>query len=120
MEFPKDFTMLTVLNIENPRWTSKEHIQINVDLTVRFTDGRVDTFPFTSCPFDNFSDHCAAIFEHAAQMSNVAEWARPEVTVADLQAELDKIWPDVVLGLADEKTVTLAKDLRTQIKVMSP
>ncbi|UMO76118.1 tail fiber assembly protein [Pseudomonas phage P413] len=119
MEFPKEFTMLEVLAIENPRWTSKEHIQIDVDLTARFPDNRVETFPYTSCPFDTFSDHCPAIFEHAAQMPNVKEYERPNVTVEDLQAEFDKIWPDVVLGLADEKTISLATDLRKQIKVMS-
>ncbi|ALO80004.1 tail fiber protein [Pseudomonas phage PPPL-1] len=119
MEFPKEFTMLEVLAIENPRWSSKEHIQIDVDLTVRFPDNRIETLAYTACPFDAFNDHCAPIFEHAAQMPNVAEWVRPEVTVWDLQEEFDKIWPDVVLGIADEATVALAKDLRKQIKVMS-
>uniref|UniRef100_A0AAU6W112 Internal virion protein n=1 Tax=Pseudomonas phage Ghual01 TaxID=3138534 RepID=A0AAU6W112_9CAUD len=119
MEFPTQFKMLEVLNIENPRWTSKEHIQIDLDLTVRFPDGKVETFPYTSCPFDTFNDHCPAIFEHVSQMSNIKEFERPEVAVEDLQAEFDKIWPDVVLGLADEATVSLAKDLRKQIKVMS-
>lgn len=119
MEFPKEFTMLTVLDIQNPRWSSREKIQIDVDLTVKFPDGRVETFPFTSCPWDTFGDHCPAIFEHAAQMPNVAEWQRPDVTVEDLQADFDKIWPDVLLGLADEKTIELAKNLRVQIKAMS-
>lgn len=119
MEFPQAFTMLTVLDIQNPRWTSLEHIQIDCDLTAEFPDGRVETFPYTACPWDTFSDHCPAIFEHAANMPGIKEYERPDVTVEDLQAEFDKIWPDVLLGLADAKTIDLAKTLRLQIKAMS-
>ncbi|ARM69657.1 tail fiber protein [Pseudomonas phage KNP] len=119
MEFPSPFKMLTVLDIQEPRWSSLEHIQIDVMLTAEFPDGRVETFPFTACPWDTFGDHCPAIFEHAANMPGIVEWERPNVTVEDLQAEFDKIWPDVMLGLADQATIDLAKNLRVQIKAMS-
>ncbi|WYW04489.1 tail fiber protein [Pseudomonas phage vB_PpuP-Mudajogi] len=120
MEFPTQFSLLKVLDIQNPKWSSLDHLQIDVDITVQFKDDdRIETIPFTACPWDTFGDHCPAIFEHAANMPGIKEWERPDVTVEDLQMEFDKIWPDVLLGLADDKTVELAKTLRIQIKAMS-
>ncbi|WYW04391.1 tail fiber protein [Pseudomonas phage vB_PpuP-Kurepalu-2] len=119
MEFPTQFKMLTVLDIQNPRWTSPEHIQIDCDLTAEFADGHTETMPFTADPWDTFGDHCPAIFEHAANMRGIKEYERPAVTIEDLQAEFDKVWPDVMLGLADQATIDLAKNLRVQIKAMS-
>lgn len=121
MEFPATFSRLTVLDIKNPRWSSPEHIQIDCEITI-VMDGpepAPETIPFTACPWDTFGDHCPAIFEHVANMPGIKEYERPDVTVEDLQAEFDKIWPDVLLGLADEKAIELAKNLRVQIKAMS-
>jgi len=55
----------------------------------------------------------------AGEFGDIGEYDRPMPTVADLQAELDKLWPDVVLGLASDEELELAKLLRKQIKVMS-
>lgn len=119
MEFPSTFDDgLSVLNIENPRWADAEHIRIDADITFEFKDGRTETVPFTSCPFDTFGSYCAAIFEHCATL-DVVEWERPTVTAHDLQVEFDKIYPDIVLGIADKATIELAKNLRVQIKAMS-
>ncbi|QJD54691.1 putative internal virion protein [Pseudomonas phage MR2] len=119
MEFPTKFSnSITVVAIENPRWTNEDHLEIDADVTFELPSGETIKSPFTSSPFDTFGPHCPAIFEHCAGLS-VAPWVRPEVSREDLQAEFDKIWPDVALGLADEATVQLAKNLRVQIKAMS-
>ncbi|WYW04144.1 tail fiber protein [Pseudomonas phage vB_PpuP-Luke-3] len=119
MELPAEFTMLTVIKVENPKWSSADHIQIDCDLTVKFPGSDVEeTIPFTACPWDTFSDHCAPIFEYAAALPGIVEYERPAVTADDLQVEFDKIWPDVLLGLADQATIDLAKNLRIQIKAM--
>ncbi|AUV61701.1 tail fiber protein [Pseudomonas phage Henninger] len=120
MEFPTTFANgITVLAVENPQWATAEHIEINADVTFILSEGADPVkLPYTSCPFDTFGPHCPAIFEHCATLQP-AEYERPAVTVDLLQAELDAIWPDVVLGLADEATLQLAKNLRVQIKAMS-
>lgn len=117
MEFPTTFDNgITVVGIRNPQWADPESIRINVDVT--FVLGTEEAeLPFTACPFDTFGPHCPAIFEHCAGL-DVAPYERPAVTAYDLQAQLDAIWPDVVLGLADEATVDLARNLRKQIKLM--
>lgn len=45
---------------------------------------------------------------------DAAEEAAKEL--AGLQAEFDSIWPDVVLGVADEQTMDRARYLRAQLK----
>lgn len=118
MELPKTFNNgITVVAIENPRWTNADQLEIDADVTFEFAQGDTITGPFTASPFDTFGPHCPEIFEHCANLS-VSPWVRPEVTVEDLQAQFDQIWPDVVLGLADQDTIDLAKNLRTQIKAM--
>ena len=54
----------------------------------------------------------------AGAFGTVAEYEKPLPTSQDLQEELDKIWPDIVLGIATEDELSLAKALRIQIKAM--
>lgn len=120
MEFPQTFNNgITVLAIASPQWATADHIEINANVTFILAEGAAPvTIPYTSCPFDTFGPHCPAIFEHCATLQ-VAEYERPPVTVDLLQTELDAIWADIVLGLADQSTIDLAKNLRVQIKAMS-
>lgn len=122
MEFPTTFENgLTVVDIQNPRWTDEESIRIEVDVTFIFPEGPTETLPFTSCPWDTFGTHCPAIFEHVSNhMPPPAPYERRDVTVGDLQADLDKLMPDIMLGLATEQEIELARLIRTQIKVMTP
>lgn len=76
--------------------------------------------PFAAHPDDEF-EHGRWLYEEALKgaFGEVAEWDRPLPTVYDLQVELDKLLPDVMLGIATEEEVSLAKALRLQIKAMS-
>ncbi|WPH61351.1 hypothetical protein [Pseudomonas phage phiPstEGF] len=126
MEFPKTYDSgLTIVGVHSPSWTDAEKIRINCVIKVELKDASgepvVEEWPFTACPWDTFGPHCPEIFRHLTEggAGPVTEWVRPDVTVADLQAEFDRIWPDVALGLADQATIDLAKNLRVQIKAMS-
>jgi len=125
--FPKTYSNdLTVLGAVAPRWSDKEKIRIDCDLTILVVnanmEGYAETMPFTACPWDTFGPHCPEIFEYLAQgnAGPVAEWQRPDVTPHDLQVELDAIWPDIVLGIATPEQIDLAQNLRKQIKAMTP
>lgn len=120
MEFPYTETPgLTIEGIHSPRWTDREKIRIDCVLVTK-EHGEI---PFTSCPWDTHENlpHCPLIFEHLAQghAGPVGEWDRPLPSVEDLQADLDKLMPDIVLGLATPEELELARLLRKQIKVMS-
>lgn len=124
MNFPKSYDSgLTVVGVKNPRWSDRENIRIDCELTILVVDtqtqeGHTETMPFTACPWDTFGSHCADIFEHLAQGHEgpVGEWQRPPVTVHDLQEELDKLLPDILLGLSTPEEIELARLLRIQIK----
>lgn len=90
-----------------------------VQMTVRF-DHIDEDLPFCATPNDSM-EYGVWLHEQAVAgaFGVVAEYDRPLPTVADLQEELDKIWPDVVLGIATEDELALAKNLRIQIKAMS-
>lgn len=79
-----------------------------------------DEIPFAASPQD-VMEHGRWLHEQALSgaFGEIAEWQKPLPTVQDLQEELDKIWPDVVLGIATEEELSLAKNLRIQIKAMS-
>ncbi|WYW04245.1 tail fiber protein [Pseudomonas phage vB_PpuP-Kallioja] len=119
MIFPYDLgNGLIIMKIEDPRWTNREKTRIDFDATFF----RPDTLeqlkaPYTSCPNDPV-DYCRALYAEALSMGP-GEWRRPDVTVEDLQMELDKLMPDVVLGLASPEEIDLARTLRNQIKAMS-
>lgn len=91
----------------------------SVNLTIRMSHLDMD-IPFCAQPHD-IHEHGRWLFEQALKgtFGEISEYERPLPTVFDLQEELDKIWPDVVLGIATEEELSLAKDLRLQIKAMS-
>ncbi|QLI47594.1 tail fiber assembly chaperone [Pseudomonas phage vB_PsyP_3MF5] len=119
MEFPiKLQTGVTLLAVKDPVWANREKTLITCTVTLDgggFFDKPTEV-PFTADPND-VMEHGRQLFEELK--GSAGEWVRPDVTVTDLQEELDKIWPDIVLGIADEATVELARNLRKQIKVMS-
>lgn len=123
MKFPVQYDAFRIDSIANPRWGDKAKTMIDVDLTVTYrgsdpdSDGEQVTMPYTSITGDTFAPYCEDIWTYVSGLS-IGEWVRPEVTVEDLQAQFDLIWPDVMLGLADQDTIDLAKNLRIQIKAM--
>lgn len=115
MEFPATWegVPLILLSLGAPQWANVDKTAINVMANFEETG----VIPFTASK-DDSQAHGVAIFEYLSGLA-VAPYERPEVTVEDLQKELDKIWPDVVLGIATEEEISLAKALRIQIKAMS-
>lgn len=105
---------LAILGVTSPIETADGR----VNLTVTFEN--IGTVPFTASADDSES-HGKWLYEEARKgtFGEIAPWERPLPTLQDLQEELDKIWPDIVLGVADEDTVELARNLRKQIKAMS-
>lgn len=105
---------ITILEAAEPAFTEDGCVNLMVVIE---GIGRV---PFTASP-DDTEIHGKWLHGEAIRGSfgAIAPYERPLPTVEDLQEELDKIWPDIVLGLADEATVELARNLRKQIKVMS-
>ncbi|AMR57325.1 hypothetical protein vB_PsyM_KIL1_0078 [Pseudomonas phage vB_PsyM_KIL1] len=79
-----------------------------------------EEIPFCAQPTD-VHEHGRWLFEQASSgaFGKVLPYERSLPTVVDLQEELDKIWPDIVLGLATEEELSLARSLRIQIKAMS-
>ncbi|MBH9196998.1 hypothetical protein I5K50_11615 [Pseudomonas aeruginosa] len=118
MEFPIELeTGVTILSVRDPVWGDKGNTFVNCVITITggpFTEPT--EVPFSAAPWDEMQ-HGRDIFE--ALKGSASPWVRPDVTAYDLQEELDKIWPDIVLGVADEGTVELARNLRKQIKAMS-
>uniref|UniRef100_A0AAU6VXX3 Uncharacterized protein n=2 Tax=unclassified bacterial viruses TaxID=12333 RepID=A0AAU6VXX3_9VIRU len=90
-----------------------------INMVVRFSHFPED-LPFCAQPTD-IHEHGRWLFEQAeaGAFGPVAPWERPLPTLQDLQEELDKLMPDVVLGIATEDELSLAKSLRLQIKAMS-
>ncbi|CUR50723.1 hypothetical protein SHL_00033 [Pseudomonas phage shl2] len=119
MEFPITLeTGVTLMDAKDPVWANREKNLITCTVTL---DGggyfdKPTEVQFTADPND-VMEHGRQLFEELK--GSAGEWVRPDVTVEDLQAEFDKIWPDVMLGLADQATIDLAKNLRVQIKAMS-
>lgn len=89
------------------------------DLVVKFKNFN-EEHPFHATPVD-VELHGKWLYEQAkaGAFGAPAAYERPLPTVEDLQAELDKLMPDVILGLATEDELALAKNLRIQIKAMS-
>jgi hypothetical protein len=118
MDFPIELENgLRVVSAKNPMWANKAHTVINMLVTVEEPDGKIVEVPFAASPDDNLP-HGRALFDWGKSLS-VQPWERPDVTSADLQVELDKLLPDVMLGLASPEEVELAKLLRIQIKAMA-
>lgn len=118
MEFPIQLgNGVTILAAKNPVWGDKNNTIINCVITIEgeLIGGRSDA-PFTASPNDPM-EHGRELFE--VLKGSAGPWVRPDVTVEDLQAELDKIWPDIVLGLATPEQLDLARNLRKQITVMA-
>ncbi|ANU79115.1 hypothetical protein Andromeda_40 [Pseudomonas phage Andromeda] len=116
MKFPKEFDNgIIVEDIKSPRWANREHTRLSCVAT--FSPGQV--VPFGASLTDP-EPHGRAIYDHilAGLAGKIAEYERPAVTKEDLQAELDKILPDVMLGLATPEEIELARNLRIQIKAM--
>lgn len=89
-----------------------------VFMVVRFSHYPED-LPFTACPTD-VMPYGPWLHEQAlaGAFGDVAPYERPLPSADDLQEELDKIMPDITLGLATEEELQLARALRTQIKAM--
>lgn len=106
---------VVVQSVENLR----HHGDGSVTMDVLFAHvGTV--IPFAANPTDEH-EHGKWLYEEALKgtFGDIAEYDRPLPTVHDLQVELDKLMPDIILGLADESEISLAKALRIQIKAMS-
>ncbi|ATW58377.1 hypothetical protein CNR37_00170 [Pseudomonas phage ventosus] len=116
-EYPKVFD--NGITIESVSSTAKFLKSGDIDLTVKFSHLETEV-PFTATATDPM-EHGRWLYEQAlaGKYGVVAEYERPLPTLLDLQEELDKIWPDVVLGIATEDELSLAKALRLQIKAMS-
>ncbi|WYW04297.1 tail fiber protein [Pseudomonas phage vB_PpuP-Kompost-2] len=104
----------TILEVTDPVATKDGMI----NLTVTFEG--LGKFPFTASQ-DDTEIHGLWLHGEALRgtFGPVAEYERPLPTLQDLQEELDKILPDVYLGLATSEEVELAKLLRIQIKAMT-
>ncbi|UGL61144.1 putative tail fiber assembly protein [Pseudomonas phage Eisa9] len=112
MDFPYTTETGTVFTgVSDPVWADAGHTIINCTLsTEQFGD-----IPFTATTYDSMV-YGPLLFDMLKDTA--ADYVRPDVTIEDLQEQFDKIWPDVVLGLADQATIDLATNLRRQIKVM--
>jgi hypothetical protein len=116
--FPKTFE--SGVTIESVASGDAQHARDGgINLTVKFTHIPVEV-PFTA-HFNDTLDHGVWLYEEALKgiFGEVIPYDRPLPNIKDLQDELDKIWPDVVLGIATEEELSLAKALRIQIKAMS-
>jgi hypothetical protein len=89
-----------------------------IDMIVRMSHIDQD-IPFAACPFD-VMPYGPWLHEQAlaGAFGDIIPYERPLPTVEDLQEELDKIMPDIILGLATEEELQLARALRVQIKAM--
>lgn len=121
MDFPIELDNgLIIHSADSPKWANEE--QTKIDLTIYAVWPHyfetLTPLPFTATPNDPLA-HGVALFEAFKGDPSILPYEKPLPTVEDLQADLDKIMPDVILGLADEKTISLARTLRTQIKAMS-
>lgn len=114
MKFPTTWDNgLTLLSLAGAQWANREQTLINVTATFE----ALGDIPFTASAND-VEPHGRDIFKHLVAGA-VSPWERPEVTPEDLQAELDKLMPDVLLGIATPEEISLAKSLRLQIKEMT-
>jgi len=122
MEYPIDLSNgLIIHSAKNPVWSNREKTTIDITITVTWAGvfEEPTELPFTAAPWDSM-EHGRDLFEHFLKAgSGPAPYERPEVTVEDLEADLDKLMPDIYLGLATEAEISLAKSLRIQIKAMS-
>jgi hypothetical protein len=111
--FDNAIKVLSVSNVKHHRDNS-----ISMDVLFEHMSGTV--VPFVAHP-DDIEVHGRWLYEEALKgaFGEVAEYDRPLPTTQDLQEELDKLMPDVVLGIATEEEISLAKALRLQIKAMS-
>ena len=114
--FDKDFETC-VESVTDPAYDK----QGNVQMQVQFTHIReLGAVPFLATPYDSVEYgrwlHAEAL---KGSFGTIAAYQRPDVTVEDLQSELDAIWPDVVLGIATPEELDRARLLRTQIKEMT-
>lgn len=107
---------INVLAVSNLRYCKDGSVSMDVvfehlgDISVPFVAHQYDTEVHGQC-----------LYHEALKgtFGPIAEYERPMPTEHDLQIELDKLMPDVVLGIATEEEVSLAKALRIQIKAMS-
>lgn len=106
---------ITVLEVSNPT----HHGDGSITMNVLFKHIGI-VIPFAAHPSDEF-EHGRWLYEEAMKgtFGEIAEWDRPLPSVHDLQVELDKLMPDVMLGIATDEELSLAKALRLQIKAMS-
>lgn len=114
--FPKTFDSgIVVESVKD----LKNHPSGVIDMTVMFKHLGFEV-PFAAHNSDDM-EHGRWLYEEALKgtFGDIAEYDRPLPTAHDLQVELDKIWPDVVLGTATDEELELAKNLRKQIKAMS-
>lgn len=123
MTLPKTFTgevETEITSVTNLSMTKEGNILMTVKFSHTEMFGITEAVPFLATP-DDATEYGPWLHSEALKGSfgEVAPYERPDVTVEDLQAEFDKIWPDVMLGLADQATIDLAKNLRVQIKAMS-
>lgn len=90
------------------------------DISVEFEHLPGIKVPFHALSSDT-EEHGRWLYKQAkaGKLGEVAPYERPLPTKEDLQAELDKLWPDVVLGIATDDELSLAKALRIQIKAMN-
>lgn len=107
-------SMLSVLKVEAPVETMGGHI----NMTVTFEG--LGALPFSASPNDT-EDHGRWLYSEALKgtFGEVAPYERPLPTVEDLQQDLDKFMPDILLGLATDQEIEVARLIRTKIKEMT-
>jgi hypothetical protein len=119
MEFPYMMrSAAVIISAANPQWANEEKTRINMTLTFADADLGFHEMGFTACPNDSV-EHGPLLYQWALDQGNIKPWERRDVSAVDLQQELDKLLPDVMLGLATPEEMELAKLLRIQIKAMT-
>ncbi|MGV8919537.1 MAG: hypothetical protein ACOH2R_17350 [Pseudomonas sp.] len=119
MEFPYsvDKHSTVFLSVSGPlKWINKEKTMIECT---------VDIYPLGVVKYgaSKFDDEVQGrdLYDHlmTGVEGPIADYERRDVYAFDLQEELNKIMPDILLGTATPDQIELAKALRIQIKAMS-
>jgi hypothetical protein len=105
---------LTILEAADP--VANKDGTINLTVTLE----GIGKIPFTASQDDT---EAHGLWLHAEALRGtfgaIQAYERPDVSVNDLQEELNKLMPDVLLGLATPEEQELARLIRIQIKEMT-
>lgn len=106
----------TFLSVKDPRWANRNGNLIACTMEI----DPLGVVEYGAASFDD-EPHGRELFEFLVNggAGPVAPYERRDVTVEDLKEELNKLMPDILLGLATQDEIELARLLRLQIKEMS-